>query len=211
MNDAATAPVTLTSVTTGGGPVVINGTGNVAVVAVNAGRGAVSLASLAGSLLNGVSGGASVTKPNVTGGVVTLNGAGTVGTQGDRVYVDAGALTAAAPGGAFINTPPTPYSYLPLLQDASPVTVHAAFATAQFHPPLQLPITSIGQPLPTALPMNVSADSLGIALPDGVLVDATQQDATMDTASKPILGGNEEEIGRAKAASRSRKSSGATL
>ena len=41
---------------------------------------------------------------------------------------------------------------------------------------------------------------LGIDLPDGVDAAATDQDATLDTASKPILGGNEDEVGRKKAA-----------
>jgi hypothetical protein len=65
----------------------------------------------------------------------------------------------------------------------------------------------IGQPLELAPPIAVAADSLGIALPEGVDPTAARQDATMGTASVPIFGGNDAEIGRTKGSKSKKKSS----
>ncbi len=196
INDAATTPVTLASITTSGGPVAIGSQGDLLVQSVDAGRGDVTLASLTGSILDGISGGASVAHPNITGGIVTLTAARTVGLISDRIYISADSYTATAPGGIYINTPPTPYPDIPLVSGISPVTVFSALAHAQILPHQQLPITLIGQPIRMAPPIEVTAELLGIALPQGADSSAAQQDATMDTAPKPIFGGNEDEIGR---------------
>ena len=74
----------------------------------------------------------------------------------------------------------------------------SADSEAQIQPPQQLPITLIGQPVRLAPPIAVTAESLGISLPSGADAAATQQDAVMGTASEPISGGNEDEVGRKK-------------
>jgi hypothetical protein len=189
--------VTLASVTTGGGPVVIASQGSLLIDSVNAGRGDVTLVSIAGPILDAISGGASATKPNVSGGIVTLNAAKAVGTNWDRVYVNAVTINSTtAVDRQFINAPPTPYLGLPLVNGVSPVTVFAAYAEAQVQSPQQLPITLIGLPMRMAPPIGVTTDSFGISLPGGVDSNAAQQDSTLDTASKPIEGGNDNEIGR---------------
>jgi hypothetical protein len=204
INDAAATPVHLASVTTGGGPVVIGAQGNLLVGVVNAGAGDVTLDSSAGSILDGVHGRSSDKHPNVTGGTVTLTAADTVGDANDRLYVHGTSIVASS-SKQFINDPPTPYPAIPLADGVAPVTVYAANSQAQTQPPQQLPITLIGQPLRLAPPIAVTADSLGIALPDGVESDATQQDSTMGTESAPILGGNDDEIGRKKASQKVEK------
>jgi hypothetical protein len=200
INDAAVAPVTVALARTGGGPLVIDTQGTMVLGTLDAGTGAVALRSVTGSILDGIGGGSSTGNPNVTGGAVTLYvAAGTVGTIGDRVYINSASIETTAPANAqFINTPPTPYPALPLIAGVSPVTVYGANSQAQVQQPQQLPITLIGQPLRLAPPIAVTTDFLGIALPAGVDVDATQQDSTMGTASEPILGGNDDEIGRKK-------------
>jgi hypothetical protein len=206
INDAASTPVTVDSVTADGGPVVIGTQGNLLVGTVDAGSSDVTLTSATGSLLDASGGVTSPTSPNITGGLVTVNVAGTVGTESDRVYIDATKIaTNASENDQFINIPPTPYPGLPLLAGVSPVTVFDANAQAQVQPPQELPVTQVGLPLELAPPINVAADLLGIALPDGVDAAATEQDATLDTASKPIFGGNDEEVGRKKAAAKAKK------
>jgi hypothetical protein len=144
----------------------------------------------------------------VTGGTVALNAATTVGTFGDRVFVNAHSIGSTTPAAnQFINIPPTPYPGLPLVSGVSPVTEYAAYAQSQVQPPQQLPITLIGVPARIAQPMDVSANLLGIALPAGVDSSAVQQDSTLGTASKPIFGGNEDELGRKKAAAAGKKKS----
>jgi hypothetical protein len=204
INDAATTPVTAASVTADGGPVVIGTAGDLMVGKIDAGSFDVTLGSTSGSILDGIVGRSSTKNPNVTGGLVTLTAANTVGTIYDRVYINAVFIDATAAGGQFINTPPTPYPAIPLVEGVSPVTVYAAYAASQVQPPQQLPITLIGQPLRLAPPIAVTADLLGIALPSGVDVNAEQQDATMGTVTVPIFGGNSDEIGRKKTA-KSRK------
>jgi len=137
---------------------------------------------------------------SVVGGTVTLNAALSIGTLFDRVYVSSTSTIATATD-QFINDPLTPYPALPLLDGVSPVTVYQADAYAQIQPPQALPITAIGRPLQLAPPIEVAADSLGILLPAGAESEALQQDATMGTASLPRYGGNQDEIGRKKAAS----------
>jgi hypothetical protein len=199
INDAARTPVTLANVTAGAGPVVIGSQGDLVLGKIDAGASDVTLGSVAGSILDGISGHASTANPNVTGALVTLNAAKTVGSIYDRVYVNALTIdSSAATGDQFINTPPTPYPAIPLVTGVSPVTVYSAYAEAQVQPPQQLPITLIGQPLRMAPPIDVTANLFGIALPVGVDSTATQQDTKLDTASKPIEGGNDDEIGRKK-------------
>jgi hypothetical protein len=167
---------------------------------VAAGTGDVTLTSASGSILDAIRGGSSPRNPNIIGGAVTLTAQGGVGTSTDRVYINGASIdVSGVTGDQFINVPPTPYPGLPLVPGVSPVTVYAAYAQAQVQPPQQLPVTLIGQPLRMAPPMDVTADLLGIALPAGVDVEAEQQDSSMDTASKPIFGGNDQEIGRKKA------------
>ena len=211
INDAATTPVTVSLVSAGAGPVVIDTHANMVLGTIEAGSGDVTLTSSTGSILDGISGRSSPSNPNVTGGAVTLSAAGTVGTIWDRVYINGTSITATTtPGGQFINTPPTPYPALPLVPGVSPVTVYAGYAQAQVQPPQQLPITLIGQPVRLAPPIAVTADSLGISLPVGVESNATQQDATMGTATVPIFGGNDDEIGRKKATLRLKKKAAQT-
>jgi hypothetical protein len=206
INDAATTPVTVDSVSANGGPVVIGTQGNLLVGSVDAGTSDVTLNSATGSMLDATGGLASPTNPNVIGGVVTVNVAGTVGVQSDRVYINATTIdTNASENDQFINIPPTPYPGLPLVAGVSPVTVYAANSQAQVQPPQQLPVTQVGLPLELAPPIDVAADLLGIALPEGVDAAATEQDATLDTASKPIFGGNDEEVGRKKAAAKAKQ------
>ncbi len=206
INDAGSAPVMLTSVTTNGGPIVIDTAGDLLLQHVNAGSGHVTLGSGTGSVLDALEGGSSPIHPNVIGGTVTFNAARTVGTNGDAIWVDADSFVATAPGGNWINVYFTPYPSIPSVPGVAPVTVYEALAQAQIQPPQQLPITVIGQPLRLAPPIEVTADLLGIALPPGADANATQQDMTLDTASKPILGGNDDEIGRTKARTRVRAS-----
>jgi hypothetical protein len=211
INDASTTPVTLLSVTAGGGPIAISSAGDLLLLSVDAGSGDVTLASNTGSVLDLIKGGASIANPNVRGGTVTLTAAKTVGLLNDPIWVDSTSYTAVAPSGHWVNVAAvfSPYPYLPQVAGVSPVTVYAADAYAQLQPPQQLPITLIGQPLRMAPPIAVTADLLGIALPAGVDSDATQQDSTMGTATTPILGGNEDEIGRKKATLKLKKKSGA--
>jgi hypothetical protein len=198
INDAARTPVTVASVTAKG-PVVIDSEGSLVLGTIDAGSSDVSLTSVLGAILDGISGGSSPGNPNVTGGHVTLDSATTVGTIDDRVYVSAASIDSATPSaGQYINIPPTPYPALPLVNGVSPVTEYAAYAHAQVQAPQQLPITLTGLPVRMAAPIEVTADLLGIALPSGVDATATQQDATMGTASQPIFGGNDDEIGRNK-------------
>ncbi len=205
INDAATTPVTLTAATHGG-PIVVGTQGNLLLDHVNAGTGDVTLRSAAGSILDGISGGSSPSNPNVSAGAVTLDAADTIGSLGDRVYINAASITATLPAAdQFINTPPTPYPWLPLVAGVAPETVYAAYAHAQVQPAQDLPITVIGQPLRMAPPMAVAADLLGIALPAGVDAAARQQDDSLDTASKPIVGGNDVELGRDKAQVKAKK------
>ena len=58
INDASTAPATVSSVTAGNGPVVIGGTGNLLIGSINAGSDAATVSSSAGAVLDGISGGA---------------------------------------------------------------------------------------------------------------------------------------------------------
>jgi hypothetical protein len=207
INDAAATPVTIASVSAGGA-VVIGSQGNLLLGSIDAGRNDVTLNSTTGAILDGISGGSSPKNPNVNGGSVALNAATTVGTFDDRVFVNADSIESTTPAaGQFINIPPTPYPGLPLLPGVSPVTEYAAYAHAQVQPPQQLPLTLIGQPLRMADPMDVSADLLGIALPAGVDSSASQQDSSMGTESKPIFGGNDDEVGRKKLSSRLKKKS----
>jgi filamentous hemagglutinin family protein len=200
INDRATTPVTVTTVSAGAGPVVIGGQGTLVLGSIEAGTGDVSLTSITGAILDGISGGSNTTTPNVTGGTVTLDAATTVGSIWDRVYVNAaGSIQSTTPTASqYINAPPTPYPALPLVIGVSPVTEYAAYAQAQVQAPQQLPITLIGQPVRMAPPIEVTADLFGIALPSGVDSTATQQDTTLGTASQPIFGGNDDEILRIK-------------
>ncbi len=83
INSAATTPVTVSSVTAGGGPVVIGGQGNVLVGSVNAGTNNVTLSSATGSVEDGVTGGSSNSKPNVVAGTVTVSSATNAGDSSD--------------------------------------------------------------------------------------------------------------------------------
>jgi hypothetical protein len=173
---------------------------------IDAGHDDVTLTANTGAILDGTGGESSPTEPNVTGGVVALNAATTVGSTDDRVYVSAGSIESTTPAdGQFINVPATPYPALPLVNGVSPVTEYAAYAHAQVQAPQQLPITLIGAPVRMAAPIEVTADLLGIALPAGVDMSASEQDATMGTASKPIFGGNDDEIERQKSITRLKK------
>jgi hypothetical protein len=209
INDAATTPVTLASVTAHAGPIVIHAQGDLDLLSVDAGSGGATLSSATGSILDAISGGATSSDPNVRAGTVTLTAANTIGLISDPIWVDAASYTANAPKGHWVNVPPvlTPYPDLPLLVGVSPVTVYEANAQAQILPPQQLPITLIGQPMRMAPPIAVTADLFGIALPAGVGANATQQDASMGTAIVPIYGGNDDEIGRKKATLRLKKNS----
>jgi hypothetical protein len=185
------------SVTTNGGDIVVQGQGNLRLVSIDAGTGDVTLASASGSLLDGIAGGSTKSNRNVIAGTTTLTAANRAGTPIDPLWVS-DAYTVTAAGGHWINVPPTPYPGLPTSDTISPVTVFSADSTAQTEPPQQLPITLIGQPVRLAPPIAVTAESLGISLPTGADAAAAQQDATMGTASDPISGGNEDEIGRKK-------------
>jgi mucin-19 len=197
INSTAATPVTLGSVTTNGGDIVVMGQGNLKITSVNAGTGSVTLASADGSLLDGIKGGSTTNNRNVIAGTTTLSAAHKAGTPIDPLWVS-DTYTVTAPGGHWINIQPEPYPALPTINTASPVTVYSADAEAQIQPPQQLPITLIGQPVRLAPPIAVIAESLGISLPSGADAAATQQDAVMGTASDPISGGNEDEVGRKK-------------
>jgi hypothetical protein len=187
------------SVTAGDGPIEISNRGDLVLGTIMAGNGDVTLTSATGAILDDISGGSSQDKPNVTGGKVALDAATTVGTADNRVYVNAKTITSTTPtNDQFINAPPTPYPALALVNGVSPVTEYAAYAQAQEQMPQQLPITLIGLPVRMAPPIQVTADLYGIALPAGVDSSAAAQDTTMGTESAPILGGNDEEIGRKK-------------
>jgi mucin-19 len=199
INSTSASPVTLASLTTGGGDIVVNGKGDLSLVSINAGAGNVTLGSASGSLLDGIPGGSTEDDPNVIAGTTTLTAAKTAGLLSDPLWVST-SYTVTAPGGHWVNVSPvyTPYPALPTLATVSPVTVYAAYASTQTEPPQQLPVTLIGQPVRVAAPIAVTAESFGIALPSGADADATEQDAVMGTASEPISGGNEDEIGRKK-------------
>jgi len=206
INSASTKPVTLASLVTHGGAIVVNGQGDLKLVTLNAATGDVTLTSISGSLLDGIKGGATIDNPNVVGANVTLSAAKAIGNIADPIWVQ-GTYTETDGTGHWINVPPvlTPYQWLPLLQGVSPVTIYAANSQAQNQAPQQLPITLIGQPLRQADPIDVSVNALGIDLPDGVAPYAVEQDSTMGTSSEPILGGNDTQLGRKHSTDRSKK------
>ncbi len=72
ISDAATTPVTVTSVTAGAGPVVIGTQGDLLVDSINAGSGSATLSSVTGAVLDAVAGGSSASRPNVIAGSVTV-------------------------------------------------------------------------------------------------------------------------------------------
>ncbi len=207
INSAATTPVTLASLLANGGAIVVDGQGDLKLLSVNAGTGDVTLTSISGSLLDAIAGGGDDRyTPNVVGANVTLSAGKAIGNLADPIWV-AGVYTETELKGHWINVPPvlTPYQWLPTLPNVSPTTVFAANAQAQVQRPQSLPVTLVGQPAPQAEPIDVSVDSLGLLLPEGVSENATQQDATLGTASQPILGGNDSELGRKSSNSRSKK------
>ena len=206
INSASTKTVTLASLLTNGGAIVVNGQGDLKLVSINAATGDVTLTSISGSLLDGIKGGATVDNPNVVGANVTLTAAKAIGNIADPIWVQ-GVYTFTAGTGHWINVPPvlTPYQWLPLVQGVSPVTVYAANSQAQRQSPQDLPITLIGQPAPQANPIDVSVNSLGIELPDGVAPYAVEQDSTQGTSSQPILGGNDSELGRKHSLAKTKK------
>ncbi len=123
----ATTPVTVTSVTTGTGPVVIGTQGDMLVDSGECGSASVTLSSAAGGILDGRTGGSSASHTNVMAGSLVLTAATNSGNGGDALWVNATSIEAAAPGGGvWINdAATTPVTVTSVTAGAGPIVIGA--------------------------------------------------------------------------------------
>jgi filamentous hemagglutinin family protein len=168
INSASPDPTTISSLVTGGGPISLNGVGDLDVQSINAGTGSVALASSAGSIDNGGGNGGGA---NIVGGNVSVQVATGAGTAGSPLVVDASTLSGTAAAGGLY------------LQSISPTTTTIASLSTAGGPINLSGVGGFG-----VQSIDAGSGSVNLSSSAGAIADATSGGSSL--ASPNIVGGN---------------------